>query len=68
MMVCVNIELFRKLIARKRKRMQEWSLMVTIVGTGKSIDFYIFAKVGYYPLLPLACACILIITVVVYCI
>ena len=31
---------------------------VTIVGTGKSIDFYIFVKVGYYPLLPLACASI----------
>ena len=41
---------------------------VTIVGTGKSIDFYIFVKVGYYPLLPLACTCILIHTVVVYCI
>ena len=41
---------------------------MTIVGTGKSIDFYIFVKVGYYPLLPLACACILIYTVVVYCI
>ena len=31
---------------------------VTIVGTGKSIDFYIFVKVGYYPLLPLACTSI----------
>ena len=31
---------------------------VTIVGTGKSIDFYIFVTVGYYPLLPLACASI----------
>ena len=41
---------------------------VTIVGTGKSIDFYIFVKAGYYPLLPLVCACILIHTVVVYCI
>ena len=41
---------------------------VTIVGTGKSIDFYIFVKVGYYPLLPLACTCILNYTVVVYCI
>ena len=41
---------------------------VTIVGPGKSIDFYIFVKSGYYPLLPLACACILIHTVVVYCI
>ena len=41
---------------------------VTIVGTGKSIDFYILVNVGYYPLLPLACACILVYTVVVYCI
>ena len=36
--------------------MLEWSLKtVTIMGTGKSIDFYIFVKVGYYPLLALAC-------------
>ena len=41
---------------------------VTIVGTGCSIDFYIFVKVGYYPLLALACTCILINAVVVYCI
>ena len=36
---------------------------VTIVDTGKSSDLYIFVKVGYYPLLPLACASILIHTV-----
>ena len=41
---------------------------MTIVGTGKLIDFYLFVKVGYYPLLPLACAYILVYTVVVYCI
>ena len=41
---------------------------VTIVGTDKLIDFYIFVKVGYYPLLLLACACILIHIVVMYCI
>ena len=41
---------------------------MTIVGTGKSIDFYIFVKVGYYPLLPLVCTYILVYTVVVYCI
>ena len=46
----------------------------SIVGTGKSIDFYFYLiclklfKVGYYPLLPLACACCLIYTTVVYCI
>ena len=39
--------------------MLQWSLKtVTIVGTGKSIDFYLFVKVGYYPLFPLACICI----------
>ena len=43
-------------------------LIATIVGTGKSIDFYIFVKVGYYPLLALACACCLIHIVIVYCI
>ena len=50
--------------------MLEWSLKtVTTVGTGKSIDFYIFDKVGYYCLLPLACICIdyYSLTVVVYC-
>ena len=55
MMVCAMIEIFRKCIFK-------------IVGTGKSIDFYIFVKVGYYPLLALACVCILIHTVTVYCI
>ena len=69
MMVCVIIETFRKLNVRKRKLksgMEPYT--VTIVGTGKSIDFYIFVNVGYYPLLPLACTCILLYTVVVYCI
>ena len=32
------------------------------------MTFNIFVKVGYYPLLPLACACILVYTIVVYCI
>ena len=44
----------------------------SFVGTGKSIDFYLIClklfKVGYYPLLPLACACCLIYMTVVYCI
>ena len=32
----------------------------TIMGTGKSIDFFIYLfKVGYYPLLTLACTCCL---------
>ena len=50
----------------KRTGMEPYT--VTIVGTGKSIDFYIFVKVGYYPLLALACTCILIHTVIVHCI
>ena len=68
-MVCAMIEIFRKCILKKKKKrtgMEPYT--VTIVGTGKSIDFYIFVKVGYYPLLALACTCILIHTVVVYCI
>ena len=47
----------------------------SIVGTGKSIDFLFnlliclkLFKVGYYPLLPLACTCCLINMTVVYCI
>ena len=40
----------------------------SIVGTGKSIDFHKFVKVGYYPLLTLACACCLNYMTVVYCI
>ena len=44
----------------------------SIVGTGKSIDFYLIClklfKVAYYPLLPLACTCCLIYMTVVYCI
>ena len=53
---------------RKRKKagLEPWT--VTIVGTGKSIDFYIFIKVCHCPLLPLACICILVYTFVVYCI
>ena len=38
-------------------------VLASIVGTGKSIDFYLFVKVGNYPLLALACAC----TFVIYC-
>ena len=53
---------------KKKKETGMEPYTVTIVGTGKSIDFYIFIKVGYYPLLPLACACILLYIVVVYCI
>ena len=27
-------------------------VLASIVGTGKSIDFYLFVKVGYYPYWP----------------
>ena len=67
MMACANIELFKKLNVRKRKRMQEWSLIQSLLWAQVSqLTFNIFVKVGYYPLLPLACACILVYTVVVY--
>ena len=53
MMVCVNIELFRKLIVRKRKRMQECKpYTVTMVGTHKAIDFYIFGLGWLLPYCP----------------
>ena len=53
------LEIYSKLIGKGERKMLEWSLKtVTIVGTGKSIDFYIFVKLGYYPLLALACICI----------
>ena len=68
-MVCFNIEIYRKLFVRKRKRMLDWSLKQSLLWAQVSqLTFYIFVKVGYYPLLPLACACILVYTVVVYCI
>ena len=55
---------------RKRTGMEPETvlLIASIVGTGKSIDSYIFVKVGYYPLLALACICCLIQIVIVYCI
>ena len=46
-----NCENEKKMFGNPAKR-------VTTVGTGKWIDFYTFVKVGYYPLLPLACASI----------
>ena len=64
------LEIYSKLIGKRKRKTLEWSLKtVTIVGTGKSIDFNIFVKVDYYPLLPLACICIdyYSLTVVVYC-
>ena len=51
----------------KEKRMQEWNLKQSLLWAQVSqLTFNIFVNVGYYPLLPLACACILVYTVVVY--
>ena len=64
------LEIYSKLIGKKKRKTLEWSLKtVTIVGTGKSIDFWLFVKVGYYPLSPLACIYIdyYSLHVVVYC-
>ena len=80
MSVCAMYSIFTKYIQKKcekRAGMEpETDLFdlykASIVGTGKSIDFYFICltlfKVGYYPLLPLACTCCLIYMTVVYCI
>ena len=70
-MDALALEIHSKLIGKRKRKTLEWSLKtVTTVGTGKSTDFYIFVKVGYYPLLHLACICIdyYSLTLVVYCI
>ena len=68
-MVGFTIEIYRNIFEKKGKRMQEWSFKHSLLWAQVSqLAFYIFVKVGYYPLLPLACACILLYTVVVYCI
>ena len=80
MTVCAMYSIFVKYIQKifeKRAGMEpETDLFdlykASIVGIGKSIDFYLIClkmfKVGYYPLLPLACTCCLIYLTVVYCI
>ena len=80
MSVCAMYSIFTKYILKKcenRAGMEpETDLFdlykASIVGTGKSIDFYLIClklfKVGYYPLLPLACTCCSIYMTVVYCI
>ena len=68
-MVCAMNEIYIKCILKKKKKRTGMEPeTVAIVGTGMSIDFYIFVKVGYYTLLGLACACILIHIVTMYCI
>ena len=73
MTVCTMYEIYIKFILNW---VIKWSgmepetdfVLASIVGRGKSIDFYLFVKVGYYPLLALACMCCLIQIVIVYCI
>ena len=68
-MVCAMFEIFRKWILKKRKKGQEWSLIQSLLwAQGSQLTFIYFVKVGYYPLLALACTCILIHIVIVYCI
>ena len=68
-MVCAMIEIFRKCILTKREKGQEWGLIQSLLWVQVSqLTFKYFVNVGYYPLLALACACILIHTVIVYCI
>ena len=51
----------------KKKIMQDWSLKESLLPAWISqLTFNIFVKVGYFPLLPLACACVLVCTVVVF--
>ena len=39
----LTLEIYIKLIGKRKRKLPDWSLKtVTIVGTGKSIDFYIF--------------------------
>ena len=71
--VCTMYEIYKKFILNC---VTKWTgmepetdfVIASIVGTGKSIDFYLFVKVGYYPLLALACTSCLIQIVIVYCI
>ena len=53
------------LIGEGKEKMLDWSFKQWLLWAQVSqLTFYIFVKVGYYPLLPLACAYILVYTVV----
>ena len=44
------IEIYSKLIGKRKRKMLDWSLKtVTTVGTGKSIDFYIYLRLVITP-------------------
>ena len=67
MMNGFTIEIYINLIEKKGKRMLDWSFKQSLLWAQVSqLTFYIFVKVGYYPLLSLACTCILVYAVVVY--
>ena len=65
----IMIEIYCKIKFGKRKKELEWSLIQSLLWAQVSqLTFIYLFKVGYYPLLALACACILIHNVIVYCI
>ena len=67
MMDGFTIEICINLFEKKGKRMLDWSFKQSLLWAQVSqLTFYIIVKVDYYPLLPLACTCILVYTVVVY--
>ena len=46
----IYINLILKWTGKRTGKEPETNFVITsIVGTGKSIDFYLFVKVGYYP-------------------
>ena len=46
----IYINLILKLTGKRTGKELETNFVIdSIVGTGKSVDFYLFVKVGYYP-------------------
>ena len=68
----IDTKYILKCVRKRTGKEPETALLrISIVGTGKSIDFYTFIElfmVGYYPLLALAYTCCLNYIAVVYCI
>ena len=67
------IEILQNLFCRNVRKGQEWSLEMTCLklllwAQVSQLTFTYLFKVGYYPLLALACACCLNYIAVVYCI
>ena len=64
-----TIDIYIDLIRKGKEKMLDWSFKQWLLWAQVShLTFNVFVKVGYYPLLPLACTYILVYTVVVYCI